>query len=1369
MARQSRFFCVRVEGALLTHDQLKRIVDGEADQTAAADFMLAEGEKVTEAVSHAWERAQKYWHAFQAGLRSLAPDDTATSLTRERWLYPLFSLLGYGPLATGRDLSVDGSAYAISHKFQSSPIHLLGCRAELDRRTAGMAGAARMSPHSLTQEYLNKSGDSLWGVVSNGFTLRLLRDNAGVARMSYLEFDLLSMMETQSYGDFVLLWMLLHYTSMQIKDDKPESCRLEAWARDSRQNGVRALDSLRTGVEAALRILGTGFLMYPGNGTLKEQLRDGTLSAQEFLHQLMRLVYRLIFLFVAEDRDLLLLPSSKETDEARRRYLDYYATTKLRHASRGPRDISHHDLWEGLKTLMSLLKEGYAPLAIPAFGSFLWSDQAMPSLVDAKLTNEALLTALKNLSFTNDSGGTRQAVDWKNLGSEELGSIYESLLEYIPAVRVGTDEPFTLFNQAGNERKTTGSYYTPSSLISSLLDTALEPVIAKAVQGKPAQEAARALLNLKICDPSCGSGHFLVAAAHRIARRLATLQTGETEPAPQALRAALRQVVSHCLYGVDLNPMSVELCKVALWMEAMEQGKPLSFLDHHIKCGNSLIGATPAAVARGIPTDAFQPVTGDDPALCTVLRKRNKEYRANGSAQQINFLAAFDMGLDQKAWQDLCGKQASLDSHGEETLQDVLAMERDYTNLRSARDYQSLALVLDAWCAAFTQKKVAENKNILDDARFAALKGAPEQAPLVLKQEIMNQRENHRFFHWHLEFMDVFRPGGGDSNSTGWEGGFNVVLGNPPWETLQTDEETWFRQHDPAIASAQKSDIRKKMIACLQYDNPRLLEAFEAEKRRIETESKFFHASARYPLGSVGKGTTYAVFAELNRTLLSSTGRAGFIVPSEITTAKGTSRLYGDLASKNQIISLYSFVNRLGLFPAVDSRQGFSLVTLAGTAAPSRVADYAFYLEKTEDLNDHDRHFALSGAELRLFNPNTGNCPTFRNGRDKELAGKLYRQCPVLMKEDENGSESNPWSFRFKEPFNMGSGSSFFCTKHNLETQGWMLIGNRWTKDDLWMVPLYEGKMINLFDNRFATFESARTENLNSGQLPKLTDEDHANPWCLPMPRYWVSAEEMNKHLEDSQHGTVCFRDIARATDGRTMIACIAPWAAFGDTAPLMVTKENSSSLLLSAVLSSFVFDYVTRLSVGGIHVNFFIIKQLPALTLPMLQSNSVLFSLLEGCALELSYTSWDLYPFVRDKLGYNIPPFRWEPARRRKLEVLLNAICAHYYGVDEADLSYILDTFGGVKRDEEALYGSFRLKDEILSAFTLVKAIDASTLKNRPLEGSVSEQLKDDVSRHIVPFIDPPPGSHSQCHPFPPPAEAESKMPWIDWSSLPG
>ena len=614
------FLTIHTEGAILPPDLLQRIEAGDRglNGLTAEDYHLAGGERLNEAVSRSWNRLVGVWASFKPIHEEKSLSDANTTSTRERWLLPLFQELGYGRLITAKAAEIDGKTYPISHYWQQTPIHLVGSGVDLDKRTSGIAGAARISPHGLLQEYLNRSEQSLWGFVSNGLLLRILRDNKSLTRQAFVEFDLAGMMSGEVYSDFVLLWLLCHQS--RVEAERPEECWLEKWSKAAQDQGTRALEQLRQGVEESIKALGRGFLSDPANKSLLEKLRSGTLSGQDYYRQLLRLVYRFIFLFVAEDRCLLLGPGASPT--AKERYSLFYSASRLRRLAQRRLGTRHGDLYQGMRFVMEKLECGCPDLALPALGSFLFSGKALPDLEGCEIANADLLDAIRALAFITD-GRSRHLVDYKNLRSEELGSVYEALLELHPVFNsdAGT---FDLQIISGHERKTTGSYYTPESLVQCLLDSALDPVVEEASKKANPEEA---ILKLKVCDPACGSGHFLIAAAHRIAKRLAAIRTGDGEPSPEATRTALRDVIGHCMYGVDVNPMAVELCKVSLWMEALEPGKPLSFLEHRILCGNSLLGTTPALVANGIPDEAFKPIEGDDPKLSSVYKKQNKLER----------------------------------------------------------------------------------------------------------------------------------------------------------------------------------------------------------------------------------------------------------------------------------------------------------------------------------------------------------------------------------------------------------------------------------------------------------------------------------------------------------------------------------------------------------------------------------------------------------------------------------------------------------------------------------------------------------------------------------------------------------------------
>jgi len=1314
------FITLKTEGGLLPVDLLQRLAEGdnELEGLSPESYHLAPNEKLGEVINRAWNRLVGAWASFQTAAAALPESDIGTTLTRERWLLILFQELGYGRLLTSKAQEIDGKVYAISHSWQHTPIHLVSFRHGLDSRAPGVAGAARLSPHSLVQEFLNRSDHHLWGVVSNGLKLRLLRDNASLTRQAFVEFDLEAMMSGEVFPDFVLLFLLLHQSRLEA--EKPEHCWLEKWSQEAQRRGTRALDQLRQGVEAAIKTLGQGFLEHPANTTLRDRLQSGDLTPADLYEQLLRLIYRLIFLLVAEDRDLLLQPEADST--ARRRYKEFYSLSRLRRLAQRHRGTRHTDLWRAFGVTCRCLAQGEPALGLAPLGGFLFAPESLAALNECELSNRVFLSALRHLSFTEDKRLLRP-IDYRNLGTEELGSVYESLLELHPQVNVSA-RTFELGSASGSERKTTGSYYTPSSLIHCLLDSALEPVLVQALK-QPDPE--KALLGLKIVDPACGSGHFLIAAAHRLGKRLAMLRTGEMEPGPAERRRALREVVSHCIYGVDINPLAVELCKVALWLETLDPGRPLGFLDHRIKCGNSLLGATPALLVRGIPDEAFKPIAGDDKEYCSKARKSNKAERQARKQQKLAFPA--------EPWErlgDLAAALRQLEAAGEDTIEQVQAKQARYAELINASGYLYNHLWADAWCAAFVWKKTAEFPYPITEDRFRRLEKNPHDLPPWMGEEIRRLAAEHRFCHWHLAFPEVFRlPGPGekpDNPETGWSGGFDVVLGNPPWERIKLQEKEFFAARDPEIAQAPNAAARKQLIAALLESNPPLWAEFQAAKRAAEGDSHFLRDSGRYPLSAVGDLNTYQIFAGLVRQLVSSKGRAGIIVPSGIATDDSNKHFFADLTAQQALVSLYDFENREKLFPDVDSRMKFSLLTLGGAGAAPAGADFAFFLTNPEQLREEERHFTLSAADIALLNPNTRTCPIFRSKRDADITKAIYRRVPVLI--DESKEEAgNPWGIKFATMFHMANDSHLFRTREDLEGEGWELRGNIFHRGEVRCLPLYEAKLIHHYDHRWATYDNGETRD--------LTAAEKNDPDRVILPRYWVPASEVQARLAGKwdRPWLLGWRDITNTTNERTVIAGVVPLVGVGNNFPIILIGDNQAFWVAGLVinLSSACYDYIARQNVGGTHLNFFIFKQLPVLPPSAYTaafawlSGASLKDLLTPRILELTYTAHDLALFAQD-LGYTGPPFRWDEERRFLIRCELDALYFHLYGINREDADYILETFPIVKRKDEQRYGEYRTKRVILECYDAMAQAQAT---GQPYQT----------------ILDPPPGDPRVAH----------------------
>lgn len=1354
------FTTLTIEGSLLSMDFLRRLAlgdKGDCPGTAPENYDLSGG-RLADAVNPAWTRARSSWLAFQNAVQGLPDIDSGVALTRDKWLQQLFIALDYGKLPAAQPEEIDGRVYPVSHRWNRSfPVHLVSFRQNLDRRPE----QGGWKPHSLMQEYLNRSEQVRWGIVSNGYSLRLLRDSARVTRPSYIEFDLKTMFETGAYADFTLLWLLCHRS--RIEGEKPEDCWLEKWFEDSRRLGARALDSLRTGVENAICRLGIGFLRHPDNRILQRRLRDGELNKQDFFRQLLRMTYRLLFLFVAEDRELLMTP---ETDEQAKADFYYYSTTRLRELSRQYRSFGRHsDLGNMVGRFFRMLENGGIPqFGIASPGGFLWSPQAMPDLSDATIANCDLLWAFHDLAWM-ESDHVMRPVDYRNLGSEELGSVFEALLELHPIMDLDAKQ-FKLDTAAGNDRKSTGSYYTPDSLIQCLLDSALEPVLDKAARSP---NPVAALERIKICDPACGSGHFLVAAAHRIAKRLAAARTmvenaenpeDEHEPSPEDIRDALRHVIGDSLYGVDINDMAVELCKVALWMEAQDPRRPLSFLDHHIVQGNSLLGATPKLLDEGIPETAFEPLEGDDRKECNILRKENENQRRGWQSFPFGHHEDSDLKLG-----NMLAAFARIDEIPDTDRDGARAREVQYYELTRKVGYQNGKLWADSWCGAFVWKKVWDHDApppVLEKAFRDIEKYAGHGVPLNQIEEVRRLAHQYGFMAWHMTFPGVFRlvpkntekPADWNAD-TGWAGGFDCVLGNPPWERVKLQEKEWFASRVPEIANASNAAARKQLIAALAENDPTEYTAFLEERRKSEGESALLRNSGRYPLCGRGDVNTYSVFAELMRSLIKPGGRVGCIVPSGLATDDTLKHFFRDLVDTGTLASFYDFENRSGLFPAVDSRMKFALVTLKSgrdELDSKTPAEFAFFLHNTEELRNPERRFILSAEDLKLLNPNTHTSPIFRSRKDAELTKYIYRRVPVLWREASNdAAESNPWGVSFRAMFHMSNDSGLFHTKRQLEAEGWSLSGNVFERGGERMLPLYEAKMVHHFDHRWAGYVPAVPKHgkisTKEEDVISFTDKDKKNPNLVSFPRYWVPESDVRNRLGNrwTHEWLLGWRDICRSTDERTTISGVIPFAACGDKFLLIFPQKVEYAPSLIACFDSFCFDFCTRQKHGGTSLKYYLFKQLPVPSPTTFEQrigwlgNITLYQWILPRIIELVSTSHDTMNFAND-FGCYRWPFRWIPQRRKQLCAELDAVFFHLFLGSQGEwnssapkelcaqfpsprnvISHIMDSFLGVKKKDLKEYGHYHTCEAILTEYDRMAAAIAtgvpyvSTLSPKP------------------------------------------------------
>jgi hypothetical protein len=1606
------FDTLRLEGSLFVPELLERAASGEASFQKESDYAVPKGLKLHDEYGRAFRIATATWQSFAPQM--VRADLDAATVTRAFVTDFLRQCLGYTDLTpVGAPVQLGDRGFPVTALALggSLPVIIAPHRLGLDDPDPRFAiigsGSKRKSAHQLAQEFLNASRDSLWAIVTNGKSLRLLRDADTLTRPNFLEFDLETILrdDQHRYADFSALWRILHASRCSgglrpsHESSSPSDCIWEKWKSEGHAQGLRVRDGLRDGVTQALLILGRGFLTQPDNTALRQRLQDGTLTTDNYFQQLLRLIYRSLFLFCAEERDLLHPPiptgsvgsvgsvGSARSAAARQSYATGYSLRRLRNrALRQSAHDPHTDLWQSLRIVFRGLAGGQEKLALPALGG-LFAETQCPDLDSAAITNRDLLSAMRELRwFFDKKTGKRSAIDYRNMGPEELGSVYESLLELVPTL----DLPGRVFgfagitdaaSSSGNARKTTGSYYTPDSLVQELIKSALDPVIADRLDkagrmangewrteeekqyayqlisrlgclepgsgprrenlrndpgtptgrtlrpdqpdapcgsfnslehggglgtplsggvhqlspqvqrqsdgtGDPidhrgAGEAAEfgncggesrrtgdyreavaepgalpsaesltagasgeeangelrtasgedasgsscsplathrsleafaaipfatryslfaceALLRITVCDPSCGSGHFLLAAARRLAEKLAELRAPDGAVRPDDYRHALREVASRCLYGVDINPMAVELCRVALWLETVDPGKPLGFLNHHIRSGNSLLGTTPDLIAAGLPDDTFTAIEGDDKPACAELKKRNKAERAGLGP----LFAKEEDSIREKLRQAATAIEAMDDSQPAALQQ----KEAAFLTNETAPEYRHAKLLADLWCAAFVIKKRSSEVSILPSRGVGILPSSrpvgvsptssessipdlqstislPEAGQLLhteddlfgqpvpaakptakpksslrtdnfnpitptgittgtlrdyvqgkplpedLESEANQLASQYRFFHWHLAFPQVFA-----------QGGFDCILGNPPWDKIQPEEEKFFASNKPAIALITDAKARKERIAALVFDDPRSFDAWIAYKRHIDTTCLFLSAGGLFRYAGNGNLNTYRLFTELSSELLANSGSSGLVVQSGIATDESGKELFHSFLVNRQLIRFWDFENREGFFPDVDSRFRFCLLTVSGTARPDENAkgEFAWQLQTIEEVNDTNRLIHLSAEDLLLFNPSSQTCPVFTAAPDYYLARLIYqRGTHVSVSTSDRVGEID----FLGELFNLTRDARYFVPRRSNEDHD--------------ALPLYEAKYIHQFDHHFAT-------NLN-GRLDAPTLENRIDSLFTAQTNRTVAAIEVRTRLAKrgaKSQWLAGFRDIARATDERTVIASVLPMAAVGNSINLILSLSASETATFIANADSFIFDFCARQKVGGTHVNIWIFKQLPAIpfeayTQPCpwsahpqstIHDPPSLRDWLLPRVLELTYTAWDLEAFAAD-CGWSGPPFRWDEDRRFLLRCELDAAFFHLYLGSEDEwrqqpealtrafptprhaVSYIMDTFPIVKRKDESKHGTYRTKATILQIYD---ALAHSIATGTPYQS----------------LLDPPPADPAVCHP---------------------
>ena len=1369
---------IHIYGHLLSDDILHNIerdntLIGNRDQDFGMDI------SVSSAIDYVWSSLRNDWNFYKerAGNERLVNKDPYGTRRARDLMERLLQSLGYKLDRQVANIEVAGTGYDISYTctdLGNMPFVIIGenittdgsintlDKCSLDYRAKG--NMRKKSAHATMLEYLNAT-ENVYGIISNGQILRIIRNSGQLVKLTYIEFDLRRMLEEDKYTEFCLMFRLLHASRFRTSGDEP--CVLERWFNMSIESGNRIRNGLSRAVQTTMETIGNAVLTSNGDGNdaLRRAFADGTMDAARLNKELIHFIYRLLFLFIIEERGLVYqIPDSVDAPDYKQQcqwqdiYKKYYAASRLRRLS----ELSYlkqrqfSDLWQGLMDTFHLFEPDTfgEKLGIKPLGGVLFGTETLHWLKQCQVSNRDLLAAFAALNEFTDERQQRVKINYSSLDVEEFGSVYEGILEMRPFVQPGVAASDWLFGFVGGlDRQSTSSYYTRPDLVQNLIKTTLEPVIKeKMTNCATTEEKIKALLNMKVCDAASGSGNIVLAMARTIAWYVCTLRTGEDNPASLDYRQALREVISRCVYAVDYNPDAVELCKVVLWIEGYCAGKPLSFLDHHIRCGNSVLGVSDLQMLiDGVPDKAL---TAEDKDTLKALKKMNQEavkaVNGNtGNEPTFGFENPFGVEEMSIAQIGLADKIRFINHLPEDTLEQEIVKQLRWQELMASARVDCLRRACDIYAYAFyhsvkadelykdkggtdkeldLEAEVPYTKTVMRalqeiEAMECLEKGKPlptyyRQLSADFKTEVKRMAEEQRFFHWCVEFPEVFAA----------NKGFDVMCGNPPWDKIKVEDKKWFESHGRAdIVNAGTASQRKKAIADLPSTDPILYKEYAKALADAEALSRFVRLAGRFDLTATGDIDLYPMFAEL---CLSFSKEAwGLVIPTGIAVNDSNKAFFSKLIDENRLVSLYDFENREKLFD-IDSTNHFCLLTIGKEQDTPRTVKGGFFLTRLDHLLDPRRIYTLQTSDFARLNPNTKTCPVFRTSRDAKLTAKIYRNSTILYNEI---TGENPWNIKFGSMIHMSNDSYLFRTYAQLTAQGATLNGNTFTTvDGETYVPLYEGKMIWHYNHHFGSWPT-EGERPNSINMP--SEDELANPDSCIMPWYWIPLSVVNDRLvKYDRDGNVvwkwthnwmlCFRDISKSTNERTLIATIVPKQGFNNKTPIIFEESGIlDGTIMCGILSSIVFDYVTRQKVGGKSMNFFYVKQFPVLTPDQIPSTTqwqIVKRVAELCYFNHDMDGWaeELWEEMSEEQRSELPqlgahqPWVYNPERRAILQAELDAIFAHLYGLNTEDLVYILDpedicgkgcineTFRVLKDNEIRQYGEYRTKRLVLDAW---------------------------------------------------------------------
>ena len=1248
----------------------------------------------------------------------------------KKWLIPLFTLFDHDVEdfeINKENLDEKGILKEFRISYQSKDhknpfFHFVSVNEDFDSKID--RNLQKKSHHDVCQQFINFNPEIKWLFLSNGRILRILSKYYHSYSKGYLEFDLENIFANRDEREFDTLYSIIH-RSRFIPDYEDHKFLIDVFQKESVSEGVKIGDALRDNIHDAIELLGDELIQQ--NPQFQDKILANEIEIQEYYAELLRIIYRIIFILYAEQREM--LPGVGTL------YFEQFSLSSFRFLAEKPiKAEKNYDLWKKLFITFQMVNEGNEFLEVNSYNGSLFKNENLSLIFEnkLKLSNSILLRVIRKLT-TSKINNVLQRVNFLEVNEEEIGIIYESLLDYKPYI--DSNSQFQLIE--GTERKSTGSYYTPKELIDILIRTTLQPLVEDRLEKArdDLYDKIKAILDLKICDPACGGGTFLLSALDFLGKSLAEVKAGLDSPSEKDLRKARREVLQHCIYGVDMNPLAVELAKMSLWLRACVKNKPLNFLDNHIKCGNSLIGLGQKTEIEYISPEAFLAISGnkatgippENKKLQNMARERirnqikiQEKAKQELEKQKIVRITAF---LVEKKTADICSAAfQEIIELPEDNPELIEIKEKKYQSLKKNPNYQQALTEANIWTSTyFWPFEGNALGSIPDNALIGQLRDNiyNEEIKNILKNIRVIVKEN-QFFHWYIEFPEVF---------SSERRGFDCILTNPPWETLQLKEMEFFAGLNNSILNAPNQAERRQRIKNLKTTNPKLYNEYKFAWMSIKKMSHYLTKSELFNLTAHGTLNTYALFVERCWKLIAPNGYTGVICPTGIITNYYMQDLFRNLVQNKSILSIFDFINNRGLFD-IHRDYRFCLLTLGGKNILQEIIPMTFFTldpmeiqeplslifedklkldERINNLQDDHILIPLEQEDFELFNPNTITCPSFRIKKDFELLKKIYKYSKVIIRRDiiSNKIVENPWEISLKSMFHSSNDSSLFITQNKLVEKGFTplnkeIIGGKWINNEKTIYhPLYEGRMIWHYNHRLNSIEFAEEGGKRKAISHETTEKQYKNENFLAIPMYWVNEAFIKKKFEDMKYNhnwVIVYRRITGSTNERTFISSLTPWAAFSDSLTLILSEINPKILCaFLANINSIIFDYVVRQKLSGTVINHYIFEQLPVL--PPKRFNKELLSLILSYVLELSYISNDLKKFAED-LGYNREPFEWEPESRASLQAELDAIFAHLYKLNKNDLNYILDTFNVLKRKEIEEFNEFKTKRLVLDAF---------------------------------------------------------------------